>query len=74
MEYLEKHPDMDSANKLFISLETAHPAKFPEEITRILGIDPDLPKSLENLDDKPEFLDRIELSYPAFKEYLVRKY
>lgn len=74
MEYLEAHPEMNTAEQLFISLETAHPAKFPEEITKIIGIDPDLPKSLENLDDKPEFVDQIELSYAAFKDYLVEKY
>jgi threonine synthase len=27
-------------------LETAHPAKFPEEIQHVLGIDPELPPSL----------------------------
>jgi threonine synthase len=74
MEYLKAHPEMDVKEQLFISLETAHPAKFPEEITKILGIDPDLPKSLEDLDDKPEFVDKIELNYSAFRDYLVKRY
>jgi threonine synthase len=74
MEYLGKNPEKDSKDQLFISLETAHPAKFPEEITKIIGIDPDLPKSLENLDDKEEFVDEIALNYKAFKEYLIEKY
>jgi threonine synthase len=73
-DYLEAHPEKDSKDQLFVSLETAHPAKFPEEITRILGIDPDLPKSLENLDDKEEFVDQIELNYHSFKAYLREKY
>ncbi len=37
---------------LCISLETAHPAKFPEEIRAILGFDPPLPPSLEGLEEK----------------------
>ena len=74
MEFLDNNPEADAKDKLFISLETAHPAKFPEEITKIIGIDPDLPKSLEDLDDKKEYVDRIELSYPAFKKYLREKY
>jgi len=74
MHYLEKHPEKDLPEALFVSLETAHPAKFPEEINRILNIDPLLPPSLENLDGKPEFVDTIALNYPAFKQYLMDKY
>jgi len=74
MEYLKANPEKDNKDQLFVSLETAHPAKFPEEINNILKIDPDLPKSLENLDDKEEFIDTIELNYPAFKAYLKYNY
>lgn len=74
MHYLKQHPEKDTPEALFVSLETAHPAKFPEEINRILNIDPLLPPSLENLDGKPEFVDTIELNYPAFKQYLMDKY
>lgn len=73
-DYLKTHPEKDLKDQLFVSLETAHPAKFPEEITRILGIDPPLPKSLENLDDKEEYVDQIKLNFPAFKAYLRKKY
>ena len=74
MTYLGKFGKNHKKSQLYVSLETAHPAKFPEEINQLLNIDPALPKSLENLDDKPEFLDRIELNYSAFKRYLTEKY
>lgn len=74
IHYLEQHPEKDDPDAVFVSLETAHPAKFPEEINRILNIDPPLPPSLENLEGKPEFVDTIELNYPAFKQYLINKY
>jgi threonine synthase len=72
VDYLEKNPD--DKETLCISLETAHPAKFPEQINEILNIDPKLPPSLEGLEDKEEFCDTIENNYPAFKNYLKTKY
>jgi len=70
-EYLMRHPLQDTPGKLCISLETAHPAKFPEEIQRILGIDPELPPSLRGIDDKPEQYGSLENNYDKFKEYLL---
>ena len=74
MEYLKVHPEDDVPNQLFISLETAHPAKFPKEIQNILGIDPALPPSLQGLEGKPESYIRIENDYGAFKEYLKKTF
>lgn len=74
MEYLKVHPEDDVPNQLFISLETAHPAKFPKEIQNILGIDPPLPLSLQGLEAKPETYGKIENDYGAFKEYLKRTF
>ena len=64
----------DHANSLFVSLETAHPAKFPEEINRLLGFDPPLPPSLEGLEHIKESYIRMETSYPAFRDYLASNY
>ncbi len=63
-----------SEDQLCVSLETAHPAKFPEEIEKLLGFDPALPPSLEGLEDKEENFDHIENSYEDFKRYLVDNY
>jgi threonine synthase len=60
--------------QLFISLETAHPAKFPEEIHRLLGFDPELPVSLTGLEDHEENYSFMPDDYAAFKEYLEGKY
>ncbi len=57
-----------------VVVETAHPAKFPDEIERILGIVPDVPASLAKLDDLPEDFDRMAADYEAFKKYLIAKY
>ncbi len=70
--YLEGHPSM--ADRLFVVLETAHPAKFPEQIREILGFDPDLPPSLEGLEEKEENYDFVSNNYEAFKQYLLANY
>jgi len=55
-------------------LETAHPAKFPEEIERILGFSPEVPPALAALDQVPEDYDRLEVDYEAFRDYLVARH
>jgi threonine synthase len=61
-------------DQLAVSLETAHPAKFPQEINQILGVDPVLPPSLTNLDGKEEIMTQIDSSYASFKNYLVSNF
>ena len=61
-------------NKLFVSLETAHPAKFPEEINSILNIDPDLPESLKGIEDMEEHYIKIRKTYDDFKKLLIDNY
>jgi threonine synthase len=70
-KYLEQHPEVNTPDQLCISLETAHPAKFPEEILKILGIDPDLPDSLKGIDEKEELIMNLPNDYRSFKEYLL---
>jgi threonine synthase len=55
-------------------LETAHPAKFPDEIELILGFSPKVPPALEALDGLAEDYDTMAADYDDFKKYLVRKY
>ena len=57
-----------------ISLETAHPAKFPEEIRALVGIDPEVPRSLQGLDGMPEHHREMATDYGAFKDFLLREY
>jgi threonine synthase len=73
-EYLRQNPGEDTPDQLCMSLETAHPAKFPDEIKAILGIDPPLPESLQGLESKPETYGMLENNYQDFKKYLVKTF
>jgi len=68
MRYLKECGDWSPC----ISLETADPAKFPEEIIRATGIDPPLPAAMARLDEREEHFQRIEGDYASLKEYLGR--
>lgn len=65
---------IDNAKQLSVTLETAHPAKFPQEINQILGIDPTLPPSLSSLDGKEEIMVQLKNDYGKFKEYLMSNF
>ncbi|NLJ06541.1 MAG: threonine synthase [Sphingobacteriales bacterium] len=68
LDFLQKHPENE--NKLCVSVETAHPAKFPEEIVSLLGFEPELPESLSALDQKEEHYIRLDNNYGHFSEFL----
>jgi len=63
----------NNAQQLSVSLETAHPAKFPEETRRVIGIDPPLPESMSRLDEEEESFERLSADYNDFKDYLKSK-
>jgi threonine synthase len=66
------HPDL--VDTVAISLETAHPAKFPEAVREITGVDPELPPSLADLDSRTETFGALENGYAAFKAHLREEY
>lgn len=53
-----------------ISVETAHPAKFPDAVREATGIDPELPDSLKAVEGKPEMLESLGVDYDAFQSWL----
>ncbi len=57
-----------------VVVETAHPAKFPEEIERILGIVPETPPALAALEGLPESFDRMGVDNAAFRRFLLAHY
>jgi threonine synthase len=67
-----QHPEQQKI--LAVSLETAHPAKFPDEVRAITGVEPPLPPSLAGLDDRPEQYGSLATDYAAFKEHLRKEY
>jgi threonine synthase len=73
VRYLESlNPRPLEPSPLAISIETAHPAKFPEEIQRLLSVDPPLPPSLAGLDAKPEHYEKGPNDYGWFNDFLQR--
>lgn len=70
MKYFNENQQDLSSGQLCISLETAHPAKFPGEIRELLSIDPELPESMKGLDQKQETFEKLENDYQDFKEFL----
>jgi hypothetical protein len=41
---------------------------------KILSIDPELPKSLQGIEEKPELFEEISNDYGDFKKYLLKKF
>jgi len=74
MEYLKDNPGDNNKEQLCVSLETAHPAKFPEQIREILSIDPVLPTSLTGLDQKKEHFITMNNNFGDFKLFLKKNY
>jgi threonine synthase len=57
---------------LCISLETAHPSKFGEELEKILNFLPSLPASLAGLEQLPEYFAPMENSYGPLKDFILK--
>ena len=55
-------------------METAHPAKFPEEIQALLGVDPELPPSLQGIEVRKESYGRMTTEYEPFKRLLLERF
>ena len=68
MKYLKECGDWSPC----ISLETADPAKFPEEIVRLTGINPPLPQAMARLDELEEHFEKMNGNYASLKNYLGR--
>lgn len=67
--YQKTHPEC-----LGIILETAHPAKFKEDVESILGHKIPVPARLAELADRKKEADLMDIEYPAFKKWLLQRY
>lgn len=70
-EYSESIKPNRSEKQLYISLETAHPAKFPEELINTINREPLLPPSLSDLKDKKEKITSIDNDYNKLKDFIL---
>ena len=68
--YLQEHHTKTMA----VSVETAHPAKFPDEIERLLGFSPEVPASLAAVEKKSENYLTLPVDYGAFQKLLLDTY
>ena len=60
-----------SPDEIFISLETAHPAKFRDEINRLLGFSPAIPISLKGINDLTEDYSELNNDYSELRNYIL---
>jgi threonine synthase len=71
---LRQYLDYEGNNNkedLFVCLETAHPAKFPEEILRNTGFEPELPPAMKGLEEKTENFITAENDYEIMKKHIL---
>ncbi len=73
-EYFRFNKNINSEKQLCISLETAHPAKFPEEIRQIINVDTPLPASLIGIAEKTEKYFSLENNYEMLKDFILKHY
>lgn len=53
-----------------VIVETANPAKFPVEVQKVVGWEPDVPANMLASLKLPEDYDRMSADYEKFKQYL----
>jgi threonine synthase len=69
---LEVYLELFGDSPFCICLETAHPAKFPDEIHELTGITPDLPKSLKDIDERSGYPVFLSTNYGELRAYLKK--
>jgi threonine synthase len=55
-----------------VIIETANPAKFPEEVEKVVGWPPDVPPAMAAAIQLPEDFDRMGADYEKFRAYLLQ--
>jgi threonine synthase len=53
-----------------VVLSTAHAAKFPEDVAKVSGVIPQLPRGTADLADRPERFDRLPAETETIKAYV----
>jgi threonine synthase len=71
---LERYLDENPSSAPAISVETAHPAKFPEEIEQLLGFSPEVPSSLAEVERKEEQYLTMPADYGVFHRLILETY
>jgi len=53
-----------------VVLSTAHAAKFPEDVAKVSGVTPALPRGVADLADRPERFERLAADAETIKGYV----
>ena len=53
-----------------VVLSTAHAAKFPEDVAKVAGVTPQLPRGAADLADRPERFERLPAETEVIKGYV----
>ena len=72
--FLDWNPVEPLGDAPAVIVETANPAKFPEEVEKVVGWPPDVPPAMTAAIQLPEDFDRMGADYDAFKAYLLKKH
>jgi threonine synthase len=71
---LERYLGENPSSAVAVAVETAHPAKFPEEIEQLLGFSPEVPSSLAEVERKEERYLEMPADYREFHKLLLNHY
>jgi threonine synthase len=71
VEYYYKHSE-DWGNELSVAIETAHPAKFNEDVKSIIGVPVPFPDSLKGIGDKKEEFTEMENNYNKLRSIILK--
>jgi len=66
--------DEQGAARVAVTIETADPAKFPEIVKEVTGVEPVVPKSLKAMENKAEKVLTLSREYAELQAYLRLKY
>ena len=70
--YMANELPASEDENIYVALETAHPAKFPDEIFRILNFIPSAPSSLDRIRTLEEEYLSLRNDYSEFKNYILK--
>jgi threonine synthase len=73
-KFLQIDKEYDPYKQLSVSLETAHPAKFPDELRHVINVDPPLPPSLKGISEMPENYFSLDNNYQLVKNFILKSY
>ena len=73
-QYLNGQQYSNDHNSCCVSVETAHPGKFRDDLEKLIGLEVSLPDSLAKIESLKEEYISLENSFEEFKKYMISNY